>query len=206
MNKLTTLLAAGAIAAAGAADARELALAYFMGPKHPMNAAVFQPFAERLEELSGGELTVRMFPGGALNSAPPKQYSILLDGVADIAFALPGVSEIVLLAPIDMGLGRWGRLTAIIVTSGVGKALGSVFAGMWCDDDDLRATAHLALGEHTTGGELPVADVEVRRVGAVDRRVPVAGGPYDLLACLRDGRYGLQLTHLLAQCFDVVGP
>lgn len=70
--------------------AKELSLAYFMGPKHPMNAAVFTPFAEKLAEVSGGALTVRQFPGGALNSAPPKQYSILLDGVADIAFALPG--------------------------------------------------------------------------------------------------------------------
>nr|WP_313695965.1 VTT domain-containing protein [Halobaculum sp. XH14] len=45
-----------------------------------------------------------------------------------IAFALPGVSEIVLLAPIDLGLGRVGRLSAIILVSGVGKAAGSVFA------------------------------------------------------------------------------
>ena len=28
--------------------------------------------------------------GGALNSSPPRQYSILLDGVADIVFALSG--------------------------------------------------------------------------------------------------------------------
>ena len=45
-----------------------------------------------------------------------------------IAFALPGVSEVVLLAPLDLGLPEWGRLTAIIVVSGLGKALGSVFA------------------------------------------------------------------------------
>jgi len=73
-----------------AAPAEELSLAYFMGPKHPMNRAVFTPFAEKLAELSGGSLTVRQFPGGALNSVPPKQYAILLDGVADIIFTLPG--------------------------------------------------------------------------------------------------------------------
>lgn len=72
------------------ADARELSLAYFMGSKHPMNRAVFTPFAEKLERLSGGRLTVKQFPGGALNSSPPRQYSILLDGVADVVFALPG--------------------------------------------------------------------------------------------------------------------
>ncbi|MEF8802055.1 MAG: VTT domain-containing protein [Halolamina sp.] len=45
-----------------------------------------------------------------------------------IAFALPGVSEIVLFAPLELGLGEWGRLTLIIFVSGIGKAVGSVFA------------------------------------------------------------------------------
>ena len=72
------------------ASASELSLSYFMGPKHPMNRAVFTPFAKKLTEVSGGKLTVKQYPGGALNSSPPKQYSILLKGVADIAFALPG--------------------------------------------------------------------------------------------------------------------
>ena len=45
-----------------------------------------------------------------------------------IAFALPGVSEVVLLAPIDMGLPYWARMSTIIVISGVGKAAGSVLA------------------------------------------------------------------------------
>ncbi len=90
MKTLIGLAAAATIALAGAAPARDLALAYFMGPTHPMNKAVFTPFAEKLAEVSGGALTVTQFPGGALNSVPPKQYSILLDGVADVAFHLPG--------------------------------------------------------------------------------------------------------------------
>jgi TRAP-type C4-dicarboxylate transport system substrate-binding protein len=77
----------------GAASAKELTLSYFMGPKHPMNAAVFTPFAEKLAEVSGGALTVKQFAGGALNSAPPRQYSILLEGVADVAFGLPGYTS-----------------------------------------------------------------------------------------------------------------
>jgi len=72
------------------AQATELSLAYFMGPKHPMNKGVFTPFGDKLEEVSGGELTVKQFAGGALNKVPPKQYSILIDGVSDIAFTLPG--------------------------------------------------------------------------------------------------------------------
>ncbi len=90
MKKLLSLATILSLAIGGAAAAKELSLAYFMGPKHPMNAAVFTPFAEKLAEVSGGELTVQQFPGGALNSVPPKQYAILLDGVADIVFTLPG--------------------------------------------------------------------------------------------------------------------
>ena len=90
MNRLMSAIVAAGMTLGSAATAAELSLAYFMGPKHPMNAAVFTPFAEKLEEVSGGELTVQQFPGGALNSVPPKQYAILLDGVADIVFTLPG--------------------------------------------------------------------------------------------------------------------
>ncbi|WP_248897762.1 YqaA family protein [Haloplanus sp. XH21] len=45
-----------------------------------------------------------------------------------IAFALPGVSEVVLLAPLDLGLSTEARLAVIILVSAVGKAAGSVFA------------------------------------------------------------------------------
>jgi TRAP-type transport system periplasmic protein len=84
------ILASIATLSSTPAISEELSLAYFMGPRHPMNAAVFTPFGERLAEISGGELTVEFFPGGALNSSPPQQYNILLEGVADIVFALPG--------------------------------------------------------------------------------------------------------------------
>ena len=89
-KRIIGLATAATILFGAAASAGELSLAYFMGPKHPMNAAVFTPFADKLAELSGGKMTVKQFPGGALNSVPPKQYSILLDGVADIVFTLPG--------------------------------------------------------------------------------------------------------------------
>ena len=85
------MLLCASIAVANTATAQtELSLAYFSGPKHVMNSAVFTPFQERLAQLSEGRLVVKQFPGGALNSSPARQYSILLNGVADIVFALPG--------------------------------------------------------------------------------------------------------------------
>ncbi|SDY40097.1 YqaA family protein [Halopenitus persicus] len=45
-----------------------------------------------------------------------------------IAFVLPGPSEVVLVAPIDLGGPAWGNLAGIMLVSAVGKAAGSVFA------------------------------------------------------------------------------
>nr|WP_224214719.1 VTT domain-containing protein [Natrinema longum] len=45
-----------------------------------------------------------------------------------IAFALPGPSEVVLLAPIDLGFPPWLALSSIMLVSAIGKAAGSVFA------------------------------------------------------------------------------
>jgi len=45
-----------------------------------------------------------------------------------IAFALPGPSEVVLAAPLDLGLPLGARLGGIMLVSAVGKAAGSVFA------------------------------------------------------------------------------
>ncbi|NHN42415.1 hypothetical protein G9C85_12375 [Halorubellus sp. JP-L1] len=45
-----------------------------------------------------------------------------------IAFVLPLPSEVVLLAPINVGLPAWMELGIIVLVSGAGKAAGSVFA------------------------------------------------------------------------------
>jgi TRAP-type C4-dicarboxylate transport system substrate-binding protein len=109
MYNFKTVAVAVGFAAASAfapstATAAELSLAYFMGPKHPMNAGVMTPFGEKLAELSGGKLTIKQFPGGALNKVPPKQYSILLSGVADVIFTLPGYTADVFPKTNVMGL------------------------------------------------------------------------------------------------------
>jgi membrane protein YqaA with SNARE-associated domain len=45
-----------------------------------------------------------------------------------IAFILPGPSEVVLAAPLNLGLPLWADLGIIMLVSAVGKAAGSVFA------------------------------------------------------------------------------
>ena len=72
-----------------ASETRELSLAHFLPADHVLTEGMFTPLSQKLEELSGGRLTVRQFPAGALNSSAPAQYSILLGGVADIALVIP---------------------------------------------------------------------------------------------------------------------
>lgn len=45
-----------------------------------------------------------------------------------IAFVLPGPSEVVLVAPLDLGLPSWAHLPSIMLVSATGKAAGSVLA------------------------------------------------------------------------------
>lgn len=84
---LTTVAVASTFAVSAAAD--NLSLAYFMGSNHPMNKAFLTPMGEMIEAETAGSVTVQHFPGGALNASPPRQYSIMLEGVADIVFMDP---------------------------------------------------------------------------------------------------------------------
>lgn len=83
-------LSAGLAAATGATAAEELQMSYFVGQRHPMVKAVVVPFQEKLAEMSGGELTVKVHFGGSLVKGGPAQYGALLQGVSDLAFSLPG--------------------------------------------------------------------------------------------------------------------
>lgn len=93
--KLKLKLAAACCAAvlASPAVSENLSLAYFMGSNHPMNKSFLTPMGEMIEKETGGEVTIQHFAGGALNGVPSKQYSILLDSVADIVFMTPSAQS-----------------------------------------------------------------------------------------------------------------
>lgn len=76
--------------AAGTAQAAELKLADFQPPNHFVVEKVYDPFAASVSEATGGALTVKAFMGGELGPGPKEQYNRVVDGVADIAFSLPG--------------------------------------------------------------------------------------------------------------------
>ncbi len=86
---VAALAATLALSSPLSAAAKELSLASPIPPGHRFSPAFFNAFAERLKERSGGKLTVKVYAGGSLNPSVQRQYSILLDGVADIAFVAP---------------------------------------------------------------------------------------------------------------------
>ncbi len=91
MTLIKSLLGGMAALAIGAmAQADELKLAHFSSTKYHLHLEMFLPLAEKLAEATGGATTIRVYPGGELGKGPVKQYDRVIDGVADIVYALPG--------------------------------------------------------------------------------------------------------------------
>lgn len=75
------------------AEAKELKLAHFMSPKHPMHRFVMVPMAKDLAAATNGKLTIRIYPAGALGKGPKAQFKRAATGVADITFGLHGYTS-----------------------------------------------------------------------------------------------------------------
>ena len=78
-------------AAASAAKAQEqLRFASFEPPVAFVTSQVMAPWAEEVSAASNGTLDIQMFAGGTLGRDPSTQFSLVENGVADIAFIVPG--------------------------------------------------------------------------------------------------------------------
>ena len=94
VSLVAVIAAAGSVSLPSApAGAAELKLAHFMSPKHPMDRFIMRPWSEEIAKMSGGSLTVRIYPGGALGKGPVAQFKRAVDGVADVTFGLPGFTS-----------------------------------------------------------------------------------------------------------------
>jgi TRAP-type transport system periplasmic protein len=80
----------GLALAVSAAQADEMKFANYMAPTHPYVAGAFDPFAAKVAEATGGAVTVKVYNGGELGAGPADQYARVVDGVAELAFGLPG--------------------------------------------------------------------------------------------------------------------
>ena len=92
---LLVLVAAVTIMAAwgATAAAKELKLAHFMPTVHTLHQQVFLPLADDLAKATGGALTIKIYPSGALGKGPVQQYKRAVTGVADITFCIQSYSS-----------------------------------------------------------------------------------------------------------------
>ncbi len=82
-------LAAGLAAPAGAQE-HSLTLHHFLGERAPAHSEMLVPWAERVEELSGGAVEIEIFPSMTLGGRPPELAAQARDGVVDIIWTLNG--------------------------------------------------------------------------------------------------------------------
>lgn len=101
------------------AIAKELKFASFVGGRHVMNRKIFAPWAKEVAQLSGSDLTIKMYYGGALGKGGTKQFKRAVDGVADITWALQGYTA------------NLFRKTTLIEFAGVGTDPVDTTKRMW---------------------------------------------------------------------------
>jgi len=75
------------------AQATELKIATFMGPKHHLNAKVFPEYAETVAKATNGEVTLKLYSGGQLGKGPVQQFKRVVDNVAEISFGIQGYTS-----------------------------------------------------------------------------------------------------------------
>lgn len=90
MKTLSAASVATLALSASIAGAEELKLADFQPPTHFVVEQVYNPFAEAIAAGTNNEVTVKLYMGGELGPGPADQYGRVVDGLADIAFSLPG--------------------------------------------------------------------------------------------------------------------
>ncbi|MCF8094093.1 MAG: TRAP transporter substrate-binding protein, partial [Desulfobacteraceae bacterium] len=90
ITSISFLLMAGVVllfAGTGAAETIELKFSTSFSPKHTQQVKVFEPWAEKINELTDGQVKVNFFPGGALGKAGD-QVDLVKSGIADITYTL----------------------------------------------------------------------------------------------------------------------
>ena len=82
------LLALGATP--GAAADHEFKLHHFIGEKAPAHAQMLVPWAKKVEENSGGKVSIEIYPAMTLGGRPPELINQVRDGVVDLVWTVNG--------------------------------------------------------------------------------------------------------------------
>ncbi|MGR3366760.1 MAG: TRAP transporter substrate-binding protein [Sagittula sp.] len=86
------LTAALALTLATGAAAQEVTLRFqhFVSPNSANPAHFIEPWAEKVEKESGGRIKVEIYPFMQLGGTAPEQYDLIVDGVIDGGWVIPG--------------------------------------------------------------------------------------------------------------------
>jgi TRAP-type C4-dicarboxylate transport system substrate-binding protein len=94
ITRFLSLAAALAVVAgaatAASADPITLRFSSFEPPQAFITSKILTPWAQRVTADSQGTLKIEMYPGGTLGRDPAAQLKLVMDGVADIAWIVPG--------------------------------------------------------------------------------------------------------------------
>ncbi len=178
-TRLKLALGASALAIAAApasAQEYEFTLHHMLSEQSAAHTEMLVPWAERVEELSDGQVSIEIYPSMTLGGSPPELVTQARDGVVDIVWTVNGYtsglhprSEVMELPNVYQGDARAANL-----------ALHDMF-----DDylaEDYRGLEVMWL--HTHGGmAFQMADTEVRTpddVEGLDLRTPNRVGAYTI--------------------------
>ncbi len=94
MDMRPALLASLVLLAAGTlpspAQDVTLTLHHFLSPQSNTHKTFLAPWAERVEEQSGGRIAIEIYPSMTLGGKPPQLFDQARTGIADIIWTLPG--------------------------------------------------------------------------------------------------------------------
>ncbi|MBK20155.1 MAG: C4-dicarboxylate ABC transporter substrate-binding protein [Rhodospirillaceae bacterium] len=100
-------------------SAKELRLAHFSSPKHPMDRLFMRPWTKKVASMSAGTLSIKIFPGGKLGKGPRAQFKRAVDGIADISWGLQGYTSKIF------------KRTAMVELPGVASNSNELVKKMW---------------------------------------------------------------------------
>lgn len=94
INRRTAVAAIVGMAALGAgagqAQEHQFKLHHFLGATSPAHTEMLQPWADAVEEASGGTVGIEIFPNMTLGGRPPELISQVRDGVVDLVWTVNG--------------------------------------------------------------------------------------------------------------------
>lgn len=177
--KFNFVAAAVAAVIGSSVAAEELKFANFTPPFHTINASVIELMNSEVSAATSGALTVRGYHGGELGAGPVEQYVRVLQGVADVAWGLPGYTSsqfgktmiAELPGAIDDGVPGYIGLLAAYNDHLAGEFPGVKTLALWTSEPNV-----MIMRNREIHSPADLAGLKIRVAGATAAEVAVALG------------------------------